>query len=88
VTIVTACLQIQGFKMNPGEIVSWHYHKGVSYVILVPGTLTEQHVIGPEQCGAEEVTAGSAFVENPGQVHNVTNTGKEAAVIWVRRTFH
>ena len=34
------------------------------------------------QCASEEVTAGSAFVESPGQVHSVTNTGDDLAVIW------
>ena len=34
------------------------------------------------QCASEEVTAGSAFVESPGQVHSVTNTGYDLAVIW------
>ena len=54
----------------------------MSYVILSHGTLTETHVVGPDQCESEEVPAGSAFVEGPGQVHSVTNTGKDVAVIW------
>jgi len=68
--------------MNPGETVSWHYHKGLSYVILSHGTLTEEHVVGPNQCASEELSAGSAFVEGPNQVHSVTNTGKGIAVVW------
>ena len=79
---VPGTVQIQGFRMDPGETVPWHYHKGVSYVILAHGTLTEEHVVGPDQCESEEVPAGSAFVEGPGQVHTVTNTGKSVAVIW------
>jgi hypothetical protein len=79
---VPGTIQIHAFRMNPGDAVPWHYHKGVSYVILARGTLTEQHVTGPDQCASEEVTAGSAFVESPGQVHSVTNTGHEVAVIW------
>ena len=43
---VPATIQIHAFKMNPGDTVPWHYHKGVSYVILAHGTLTEQHVVG------------------------------------------
>jgi hypothetical protein len=84
---VPGMIQIQGFKMQPGETVPWHYHKGVSYVILAHGTLTEQHLIGPDQCASEEVTAGSAFVESPGLVHTVTNTGSEVAVIWWATTY-
>lgn len=79
---VPGTIQIQGFKMNPGDTVPWHFHKGLSYVILAHGTLTEQHVVGPDQCASEELTQRSAVVEGPGQVHTVTNTGKDVAVIW------
>src|SRR5215510_6912745 len=58
---VPGTIQIQGFRMNPGETVPWHYHKGLSYVILSQGTLTEEHVVGPDQCASEELAAGSAF---------------------------
>jgi quercetin dioxygenase-like cupin family protein len=84
---VPATVQIQAFTMKPGDSIPWHYHKGVSYVILSRGTLTEQHVIAPNQCASEELTAGSAFVETPGLVHSVTNTGNEAAVIWWTTVF-
>ena len=79
---VPATVQIHAFTMSPGDTVPWHYHKGVSYVIVARGTLTEQHLIAPNQCGSEEVTAGSAFVESPGLVHSVTNTGNDVAIIW------
>jgi quercetin dioxygenase-like cupin family protein len=78
---VPATIQIQTFKLNPGEAIPWHHHKGVSYVVLSRGTLTEQHLVGPGECASEEVTAGIAFVESPGQVHSVTNTGQDVAVI-------
>ena len=78
---IPATIQIQAFKLNPGETIPWHSHKGVSYVILSRGTLTEQHLVGPARCASEELTAGSAFVESPGQVHSVTNTGQDVAVI-------
>lgn len=79
---VPGTVQFQGFSMQPGETVPWHYHKGTSYVILTHGTLTEQHAVGPDKCEFEEEKAGSAFVENPGEVHSVTNTGNDVAVIW------
>src|ERR1700730_14158497 len=60
---VPGTIQIQGFRMKPGETVPWHYHKGISYVILSHGTLTEEHVTGANQCASEQVPAGSAFVE-------------------------
>jgi hypothetical protein len=79
---VPGTIQIHAFTMNPGDSIPWHYHKGVSYVILAHGSLTEKHLVGPDQCGSEEVTARSAFVESPGQVHSVTNTGSDVAIIW------
>ena len=79
---VPGTIQIQAFNMKPGDTIPWHYHKGMSYVMLAHGTLTEHHLVGPDQCASVEVTAGSAFVESPGQVHSVTNTGDDLAVIW------
>ena len=43
---VPGTIQIEGFRMNPGQTVPWHYHKGLSYVILSHGTLTEEHDSG------------------------------------------
>jgi quercetin dioxygenase-like cupin family protein len=84
---VPGTVQIQGFTVAPGESFPWHFHKATSYVILVRGTLTEQHVSGPNQCESEELAAGSAFVEPPGAVHTVTNTGQTVAVIWWATVF-
>jgi len=78
---IPATMQIQKFTLKPGETIPWHFHKGLSYVVLSRGTLTEQHLVAPAKCQSEELTAGSAFVESPGQVHNVTNTGQDDAVI-------
>jgi quercetin dioxygenase-like cupin family protein len=78
---IPATIQVQGFTLNPGETIPWHFHKGTSYVVLSRGTLTETHLVGSNQCESEEVTAGTAFVEGPGQVHSVTNTGQDVAVI-------
>jgi quercetin dioxygenase-like cupin family protein len=84
---VPGTVQIQAFTLKPGDTIPWHYHKALSYVILARGTLTEQHAIAPSQCASEELTAGSAFVEPPGLVHSVTNTGNDAAVIWWATVF-
>jgi len=78
---VPGTIQIQSFVMKPGDTIPWHYHKGVSYVILSRGTLTEQHLAGPDQCESEQLLAGSAFVEPAGLIHNVRNTGNDAAMI-------
>ena len=78
---IPGTIQIQTFTLKPGDTIPWHFHKGVSYVILSRGTLTEQHLVGSAQCASEELRAGSAFVESPAQVHSVTNTGQNVAVI-------
>ena len=79
---VPATVQIHAFTMKPGDTVPWHYHKGLSYVILAHGTLTEEHLAGPDSCDSEEFTQGSAFAESAGQIHTVKNTGNGIAVIW------
>ena len=84
---VPGTVQIQAFTVAPGETIPWHFHKATSYVVLARGTLTEQHLAGPNQCVSEEFGAGTAFVEPPGAVHTVTNTGHEAAVIWGATVF-
>jgi len=76
---VPGTIQIHAFTMNPGDAVPWHYHKGVSYVILKRGTLTETHLVGPHRCAKGKLRTGSAFIESPGEVHTVTNTGADVA---------
>lgn len=44
--------------------------------------LTERHLARPDQCESQEATAGTAFVESPGLVHSVTNTGNGVAIVW------
>ena len=84
---VPATVQIHAFTLNPGDAVPWHFHKGLSYVILAHGRLTEEHQVGPDRCMSEEFQRGSAFVESPGQVHSVKNTGNNVAVIWWATVF-
>jgi quercetin dioxygenase-like cupin family protein len=85
---IPATVQIHVFTMKPGDAIPWHFHKATSYVILKRGTLTEQHFDQQTgQCASEQVTEGSAFVEPPGLVHTVTNTGNGDAVIWWSTVF-
>ena len=84
---VPGTVQIQAFILKPGDMVPWHYHKALSYVILARGTLTETHVVAPGQCQSEELSAGSAFVETPGAVHTVKNTGNDSALVWWSTVF-
>jgi quercetin dioxygenase-like cupin family protein len=84
---VPATVQIHAFTMKPGDTVPWHFHKALSYVILAHGSLTEEHLVGPDLCESEEFQSGSAFVVSPGQVHSVKNTGHDTAVIWWATVF-
>lgn len=82
---VPGTVEIQAFNMKPGDVVPWHFHKGLSYVILVRGNVTEQEIVGPgpNDCGPiNQDAAGSAFVEPPGRIHQVTNPGPGAATLY------
>jgi len=84
---VPGTIQIHGLTLQPGDTIPWHYHKGVSYVILKRGTLTETHLVGAHRCAKETLRAGGAFTESPGQVHTITNNSAEVAVIWWSTAF-
>ena len=67
VGIKPATVQFHTFTVKPGEAIGWHYHKGLAYVVIEHGTLSEQHLNGNGTCAAwETFAAGSAFVEQPG----------------------
>lgn len=77
-----ATVQFQTFTVKPGETIGWHYHRAIAYVVIEHGTLSEQHANGDGTCSAwVAFRAGSAFVEQPGDVHMVSNTGNSAAVV-------
>jgi quercetin dioxygenase-like cupin family protein len=79
-----ATVQFHTFTVKPGEALGWHYHRALAYVAIEHGTLSEQHVNADGTCSAwEAFGVGSAFVEEPGDVHRVANTGKgDAVVTW------
>src|SRR2546426_9196904 len=58
---------------QPGDTGPWHYHPGPVYVILTAGTVTVM-----EGCGdVKQYSAGDAFYEPAGGVHQVTNQRSE-----------
>ena len=80
---VPGIVEIQGFTLDPGEVVPWHYHKGLAYVVLAEGNLTEQELTKSGKCGpVRSFKPGTAFVESPGHLHTVTNSGSSTAVIY------
>ena len=66
------------FTIYPGESVPWHYHPGIIYGVIVSGTLTAD-----TGCGApvQNISAGFAFSEDSGKVHQVFNYGTGPVVI-------
>ncbi len=72
-----ATLQVRGpsdvlqtdLIFQPGGTTGWHTHPGPVVVIVKTGALTEIH---PNGCTTVH-PAGSAFFEQPNEVHNVVN---------------
>ena len=54
---------------QPGGTTGWHFHPGPVVVVIKSGALTEIHSNG---CMTVH-PAGSAFFEDPDEVHNVVN---------------
>ncbi len=62
---------VQYTAIAPGGDVGWHSHPGIVFVLVVSGTAT--HV--DEDFTPTDFPAGSGFVEEPGNVHNLVNEG-------------
>jgi quercetin dioxygenase-like cupin family protein len=60
----------------------WHSHPGGAIVVVKQGSLTVYRSIG-SQCQTETYSAGQAFVERPGEVDQVINTGTVPYVLFV-----
>jgi quercetin dioxygenase-like cupin family protein len=73
-------VQTYRFTLEPGGMVSWHYHPGPIYVVIAEGTLTEDHGCGQPLA---VITAGSAFSEPVGKIHQVFNKGSGNVVLIV-----
>ena len=68
--------------VNVGGSAGWHSHPGGAIVVVKEGTLTTYRSIG-SQCQATSYKAGQAFIERPGEVDNVVNTGTIPYVLFV-----
>jgi quercetin dioxygenase-like cupin family protein len=71
-------------RLEPGDVVPWHYHTGPGSATMLSGTLTED-----EGCGTalKQYSAGQAFTETPGRVHMVYNAGTVAVVLLWTETY-
>jgi quercetin dioxygenase-like cupin family protein len=64
--------------MQPGDVIPWHIHSGYVFVTVTQGTLTRQ-----ESCGdTTDYSAGQGWSEEPGDIHQAVNNGKEAVVFY------
>jgi quercetin dioxygenase-like cupin family protein len=68
--------------VNPGGSSGWHSHPGGAIVIVQAGTITTYHAAG-RKCEATTYTAGQAFIERPGEVDQVLNSGSVPYVLYV-----
>jgi quercetin dioxygenase-like cupin family protein len=66
----------------PGGSSGWHSHPGGAIIIVKQGELTVYRAIG-SQCQITTRSAGQAFVERPGEVDQVINTGTVPYVLYV-----
>jgi quercetin dioxygenase-like cupin family protein len=73
-----ADVAISQITMQPGDVIPWHYHPGLAYVVVKSGSITED-----EGCGGSEVfNAGQALEEPIPRVHQVRNTGSVPAELY------
>ena len=68
--------------VDPGGSSGWHSHPGGAIIIVKQGALTVYRALG-SQCQTETYSAGQAFVERPGEVDQVVNTGTVPFVLLV-----
>ena len=80
--------------VTPGGSSGWHSHPGGAIVIVKQGSLITYHAVGTDRgsdgrgamqprCEATSYTAGQAFIERPGEVDDVLNTGSGPYILYV-----
>jgi quercetin dioxygenase-like cupin family protein len=68
--------------VNPGGSSGWHSHPGGAIIIVKQGELTVYKSVGSD-CQATTYTDGQAFIERPGELDDVLNTGQVPYVLYV-----
>jgi quercetin dioxygenase-like cupin family protein len=66
----------------PGGSSGWHSHPGGAIIVVKQGTLTVYRSLG-SQCQTSTSSAGQPFIERPGEVDQVVNTGTIPYVLFV-----
>jgi len=65
-----------------GGSSGWHSHPGGAIIVVKQGALTVYRALG-SQCQTATYSAGQAFVERPGELDDVLNTGTVPYVLFV-----
>ena len=73
---------IAQITVNPGGSSGWHSHPGGAIIVVKQGTLSVHRAVG-SQCQTSAYSAGQAFIERPGEVDQVVNTGTVPFVLFV-----
>ena len=74
---------IAQITVNPGGSSGWHAHPGGAIIVVQQGALIVQGSLG-RQCRDRHVQrAGQAFIERPGELDDVFNTGTVPYVLFV-----
>ena len=68
--------------VDPGGSSGWHSHPGGAIIVVKQGSLTVYGSVGGD-CQTTTYTAGQAFIERPGEVDQVINTGTIPYVLFV-----
>jgi quercetin dioxygenase-like cupin family protein len=66
----------------PGGSSGWHSHPGGAMVVVQEGSLTVYESVG-DRCEIATYSAGQSFVERPGEVDQVINTGTVPYTLYV-----
>jgi quercetin dioxygenase-like cupin family protein len=75
---------VSKLRIKPAASTIWHSHSGPVVVSVLQGTAGVYRADG--RCEREQHVAGDAWVETPGQVHQVRNEGNEKLVLYVVST--
>lgn len=67
-------IAVSQITIQPGGWSGWHMHPGGAIVVVKQGEVTVYRSEG-SQCVVTTYTAGQAFIERPGEVHDALNTG-------------
>ena len=68
--------------VGPGGSSGWHSHPGGAIVVVQQGSIIVYAAMG-SHCHTTTYTAGQAFIERPGEVMDVLNTGAGPYTLFV-----